>query len=161
MRPHLYKRPCPSVRRLVRRSVHNAFVKIDDKWTFRDAKVLDEEKRDEEEGGMRRKEGRGEWKNEKVVKRNEKSKSRERTHYWPRWALFIDLRGKISQLRCNPFQMIHTYFTILPSVSRIANAFVVITLIFTLSMDAFRCFAFVNIWVGQTRPKGFMMTRVV
>ena len=83
MRPHLYKRPCPSVGPLV----GNAFVKIDEKSTFTDSKwfrLLDEEKRgmrrkegrgrkrNEKEGGTGRKEGQGEYKNEEVVKKNEK-----------------------------------------------------------------------------------------
>ena len=50
MRPHIYKRPCPSVRRL-----KNGLIQIQND--------LDSagrgKKRDEEEGGMRRKEGRG------------------------------------------------------------------------------------------------------
>ena len=79
MRPHLYQRPCPSVRwlvgRSVGRSVHwsvgNAFVKIDENGLLRilndldrtgREKKRDEEagsRRDEEKGGMRREEGRG------------------------------------------------------------------------------------------------------
>ena len=43
-------------------------------------------RRDGEEGGTGRKKGRGEWKNENVQK-DEKRKSRLRTHHWPRWAL--------------------------------------------------------------------------
>ena len=70
--------------------------------------VLDDEKRgsrrkmgqggrrDEEEGRTRRrKEGRG-WrrdedseKKKKLLKKIEKWKSRQRTHHWPRWALFL------------------------------------------------------------------------
>ena len=42
MRPHLYKRPCPSVRPLVGQSIGNAFVKIDKKWTFTDSKCLEQ-----------------------------------------------------------------------------------------------------------------------
>ena len=67
MRPHLYKRPCPSVgwlvRWLVRRLVQNAYVKIAENGLLRILNDLDSagrgKKRDEEEGGMRRKEGRG------------------------------------------------------------------------------------------------------
>ena len=88
MRPHLYKRPCPLVVWSVGQSVRTAFVKINEKWTFMDSKwltVLGEEKRrmrkegqgrrrDKEEGGTGLKEGSGEWKNEKDVKKlkNEK-----------------------------------------------------------------------------------------
>ena len=61
MRPHLYKRPCPSVGRSVGRLVRNAFVKIDEKC-FRILNDLDSagqgSKKDEEEGGTRRKEKR-------------------------------------------------------------------------------------------------------
>ena len=38
MHPHLYKRACPLVGWLVGPSVRNAFVKIDEKWTFTDFK---------------------------------------------------------------------------------------------------------------------------
>ena len=59
MRPHLYKRPCPSVRwsvrRSVRRSVGNAFVKIAEKGTFTyDTDSAGGKERDEEEGVTRR-----------------------------------------------------------------------------------------------------------
>ena len=81
MHPHLYKRPCPSVGRLVVRFVRNAFVKIDEKRTITDdgrGKKREEEeggtgrKREGEEGVTGRKEGREEQINEKVVKKNEK-----------------------------------------------------------------------------------------
>ena len=65
----LYKSLCRSVGWSVRPSVGNAFVKIDEKWPFKDSKRLrqywtrkkEEQggRRDEEEGKMRRKEGRG------------------------------------------------------------------------------------------------------
>ena len=55
MRPHLYKRPCPSV--------PNAFVKIDENGPLQIVNDLDSAgrggRRDEEERGTRRKERRG------------------------------------------------------------------------------------------------------
>ena len=66
MRSHLYKRPCPLVDWLVGRSVGpsvgNAFVKIDEKWTFSDSTCFRQcwTRRKEGRGGRRRKEGRGE-----------------------------------------------------------------------------------------------------
>ena len=84
------------VGRLVGRSVGNAFVKIDEKWTFTDSKLFRQcwtrkkegrggrrrgGRRDEEEGGKRRKDGRGGRsdvegtamrRGKKVVKKNEK-----------------------------------------------------------------------------------------
>ena len=67
MRPHLYKSPCPSVRRLVgpsamlsSKSMKNRLLRI--------LNDLDSAgrggRRDEEEGGTRRKEERGGWRNE-------------------------------------------------------------------------------------------------
>ena len=72
MRPHLYKRPCLSVRWLVGRSVGNVFVKIDENGLLRILNDLDSAgrggRRDEEEVGMRRKEERG--------RRDERNKGR-------------------------------------------------------------------------------------
>ena len=60
---HLYMRPCPSVRWSVGRLVGNAFVQIDENGHLRILNDLDNagrgRKRDKEEGGTRRKEGRG------------------------------------------------------------------------------------------------------
>ena len=66
MRPHLYKRPCPSVGRsvgwLVRWSVMLSSKSMENGllWILRDFDSAGRGgRRDEEEGGMRRKEGRG------------------------------------------------------------------------------------------------------
>ena len=74
MCPHLYKRPCPLVGRSVGWSlVGNAFVKINEKWTFTEVDLdLDSAgrggRRDEEEGGTRRKKGREEQGTRRVKK---------------------------------------------------------------------------------------------
>ena len=68
MRPHLYKRPCPSVGRSVGPSVGPVLVMLSSKSMknrlFRILNDLDSagrgKKRDKEEGGTRRKEERGE-----------------------------------------------------------------------------------------------------
>ena len=63
MRPHLYKRPCPSVGWSVRRSVGNAFVKIDKKRILNDFDSAGQgKKREGKDGGTGRKERRGERK---------------------------------------------------------------------------------------------------
>ena len=66
MRPHLYKRPCPSVRRLVGPSVGPSVMLSSKSMKNGLLRILNDldsagrgKKRDEEEGGMRRKEGRG------------------------------------------------------------------------------------------------------
>ena len=101
---HLYKRPCPSVRPLVRplvgwsvtlssKSMKNGLLRI-----LNDSEGAGRvRKRDEEGGGTRRKEGQEEWagrsdedkratmraKKWKSCKKNEKWKSGLRTHRWP------------------------------------------------------------------------------
>ena len=83
MRPHLYKRPCPSVGPLVgpsvmlsSKSMKNGLLRIlNDLDSAGRGKEGWGGRRDEEEGGTRRKEGRGEWKNEKVVKKWKMKKS--------------------------------------------------------------------------------------
>ena len=70
MRPHLYKRPCPSVRPSVGRSVgplvRNAFVKIAEKRILNDLDSAGRgKKRDEEKRGSR---GRWDEESEKMKK---------------------------------------------------------------------------------------------
>ena len=91
MRPHLYKRPCPSVGWLVGPSVRRSVMLSSKSMKNRLLRILNDldsagrgKKRDVEEGGTRRKEewggrrvedeggagrkeGRGEWKKEKAV----------------------------------------------------------------------------------------------
>ena len=87
MRPHLYKRPCPSVCRSVgplvclsvmlsSKSLRNGLLRIlnDTDSAGRD------KKRDEEEG---------------VTRKVKKQKSCKRTHHWPRWALFLSLEASL------------------------------------------------------------------
>ena len=66
MRPHLYKRPCPSVGRLVRRSVGPSVMLSSKSMKNGLLRILNDldsagrgGRRDEEEGGTRREEGRG------------------------------------------------------------------------------------------------------
>ena len=77
MRPHLYKRPCPSVRPLVGPlvgwSVGNAFVKIDEKWAFTDSKWS----RHCWTRGTRRKEGQGGKREEEEEEEEEKEMEAE------------------------------------------------------------------------------------
>ena len=135
MRPHLYKKPCPSVGWLVSHLVmlssklKNGLLRIlnDLGSAGRGGKRDEEEggtgrkegrgrKRDWEERGTGRKKGRGEWKNENVQK-DEKRKSRLRTHHWPRWALLSYRFHAASYL--TTFSVPLWYLTILAKVEEV------------------------------------------